>query len=81
MKFRSKYPNVKYVVKPTGLQVINGIPVVMAGKSIQFEHGEYDTNDEAEIEFLKGKADFGITLFAEEDKKEDKKEKKPAGDK
>lgn len=85
MKFVSKYPNIKYIMKPTGLQVINGIPVLTAGKSIQFENGEYNTTDKEEIAFLKKKADFGITLFADEAKKDEKKDdeedKKPAGDK
>ena len=62
-------------MKPTGLQVINGIPVLVAGKSIQFENGEYSTNNKEEIDFLKSKADFGITLFADE------KKEKQAGDK
>jgi hypothetical protein len=53
MKFLSKCPNQVICMHPTRRQIVDGVPVVIPGKCIEFANGEYETTDKKEIDFLK----------------------------
>jgi hypothetical protein len=68
MEFVNKVSNIKYVIKPTYAEVVNGIRQVKYGESVQFVNGKFETNDKEVIKYLKGHPDFGVMMFANETK-------------
>jgi short subunit dehydrogenase-like uncharacterized protein len=47
------------------------------GRRIRFVDGIYETNDKAEIDFIKGSSSFGVTIFADEEKPKPKPKQQP----
>ncbi len=52
-KFISKYNNYQVLVKPTFMEVKNGIPILNRGEKIVFENYEFVTEDKKVIDFLR----------------------------
>ncbi len=59
VKFYSKCPNYKILVKPYLIDVKNGVPVHTRGEKIEFKNGEYQTSDPAVLKFLRSHAAYG----------------------
>jgi len=70
MKFINKYPDKRYVITPTTTVEVAGRPITKPGKSVQFSNGELDTNDKEAITHLKNHIDFGVSMFADEPRKD-----------
>jgi len=51
--FITKYKNVTLIMEPTYHQVVNGKTQIVYGKEIRFLGGEYKTENEKEIKFLR----------------------------
>ena len=62
-KFISKYNNYQVLVKPTYMEVKNGIPILNRGEKIVFEKGEYVTEDKKTIDFLRKHKANGIDFI------------------
>lgn len=62
-KFISKYNNYQVLVKPTFMEVKNGIPILNRGEKIVFEKGEYVTEDKKTIDFLRKHKANGIDFI------------------
>ena len=52
VQYISKYHNLKLINKASYTKEVGGRVVAMAGSSIQFENGVYETDNEDEIKFL-----------------------------
>jgi hypothetical protein len=52
-KFISKCANQTICMKPNRVQIVDGIAVNVAGQTIRFNNGEYETTDKKEIDFLR----------------------------
>lgn len=63
VKFISKYNNYQVLVKPTYMEVKNGIPILNRGEKIVFENGEYVTEDKKTIDFLRKHKANGIDFI------------------
>ena len=70
-RFFSKSKNYKILVTPTTLDVKNNIPILTNGKKIEFQNGEYVTEDRKEIEFLRKHKAFGIDFVEDKTPTED----------
>jgi hypothetical protein len=49
-------------MKPIRTVIVDGIPVPQAGQHINFYNGEYETQDKAEIAFLKKHQLYGVSI-------------------
>lgn len=58
-KFFSKCQNQVICMKPSRVQIYDGIAVPVSGQRIQFKNGEYETADKKEIDFLRKHSLFG----------------------
>ncbi|MFD7521436.1 hypothetical protein [Paenibacillus chitinolyticus] len=70
-KFISRCSNQVLCIKPARVQNHDGIIFPVPGEHIRFNAGEYETEDEKEIEFLRKHRLFGSSIF--EDKLDEKK--------
>ncbi len=58
-KFLSKCQNQAICMKPSRVQIYDGIAVPVPGQRILFNNGEYETADKKEIDFLRKHSLFG----------------------
>lgn len=70
MKFLSKCKNQVLCIKPSRAQIVDGITVPIPGEHIRFNSGEYETNNQKEIEFIKKHRLFNSQITAVEEKNE-----------
>jgi hypothetical protein len=68
-KFFAKCENQVVVITPNRKQVFDGIPMPVPGKRIQFSHGEYETEDKKEIEFLRKHRLYKVSISEAEEPK------------
>lgn len=68
MIFLSKVRELRLVIKPKWVIKDPQVGVqIHDGKSIQFMDGRYETNDPEEIEFIKGRSNFGSKITSVEE--------------
>lgn len=61
-RFLSKCPNQVLCMVPNRIQIVDGITVPVAGRHIRFDHGEYETSDRKEINFIRAHRLFGVAI-------------------
>lgn len=66
VRFFSKAQNYQILVKPYLISVNNGVPVHTRGEKIEFENGEFSTDDHNVIKFLRKHKAYGVDF--QEDK-------------
>lgn len=62
-RFISKYNNYQILVKPTILEVKNGIPILSRGEKIVFEDGEFVTEDKKTVDLLRKHKAKGVDFI------------------
>ncbi len=60
VRFFSKAQNYQILVKPYLISVNNGVPVHTRGEKIEFQNGEFSTEDKAIISFLRKHKAYGV---------------------
>ncbi len=63
VRFLSPCPNYQILVKPYIISIVNGFPVHDRGESIEFDNGEYLTDNEATLAFLRKHQAYGSEFF------------------
>ena len=48
---------------PSRKDIISGMPVVVYGKSLVFNDGKYETEDQGEIDYIRKHSDFNKVVF------------------
>jgi hypothetical protein len=61
-KYQSWCPNQILGMVPNRQSIVDGIVLPVPGKRIQFENGQYETNDEKEIEFIESNWLYGSKI-------------------
>lgn len=69
-KFIARCDNQVLIMKPDIQQIVNGMVIPIAGKSLDFERGSFETNDKEEIAFIRKHRLFGSYIFEETAKEE-----------
>lgn len=62
VRYQSWCPNQVLGIVPNRQSIIDGIVVPVPGQRIAFENGQYETSDEAEIEFIERHWLFGSKI-------------------
>jgi len=61
-KYQSWCPNQVLGMIPNRVTIVEGLPIPTPGKRIAFENGEYETDDETEIEFIESHELYGSKI-------------------
>ena len=61
--FYAKYPNLRVVVRPIRVSVVDGVRVVTPGKTAEFSRGEYRASDPEIIDYLRNHGTYGEDYF------------------
>lgn len=70
-RFFNKAKNYQILIAPTSIDVKNNIPILTHGKKIEFQNGEYITDDNKKIDFLRKHKAFGIDFVEDKTPTED----------
>lgn len=70
-KFIARCSNQVLTMKPARTQIIDGIVNPVPGQHIRFENGQFETEDKAEIDFIKKHRLFGNQIFEEKKTKQE----------
>jgi len=62
IKFISKWEEHRIVMSPSRKVLVGFEPVQSQGKSIQFKNGEFETDVQEEIDFLRSNSEFGTII-------------------